>query len=227
MKPTLRSFFSSGAALRKHLGRGREREELRDRGQRSRGADRFEEGAARGVLRKHRPHHRGGDDAFVALVFALDRRALQAPARLACSCSIWLTMPAARAAGAVQPCFESKGLSNVDMSAPPSLALAGFWRDGSAMPVPCWSNLRSLNSSLAIRAARAHARGGARGGCQKFHHCRRINRRRSGAQVPASLRHDAVAADIDPRSLQRAIRLLHRKGRHWAPGLRSSRLPIS
>jgi hypothetical protein len=70
MKPTLRSFFSSGFALGEHLGRGREREELRDRGQRRRCADRLEEGAARGVLRKHRAHdgHRRPPSCVARLV---------------------------------------------------------------------------------------------------------------------------------------------------------------
>jgi hypothetical protein len=40
------------AALREHVGRGREREELRERGERGRGADRLQECAARGVLGK-------------------------------------------------------------------------------------------------------------------------------------------------------------------------------
>src|SRR5262249_59481041 len=65
------------AALREHLGRGLEREKLRERGKRGRGADRFEERAARGVLRKDGAHHGGGDDASVAPVLALDRRALE------------------------------------------------------------------------------------------------------------------------------------------------------
>jgi hypothetical protein len=53
------------------------REELRDRGQRGRGADRFQEGAPRHVFRKHRPHHSRGDDALVALVLARLRLAAQ------------------------------------------------------------------------------------------------------------------------------------------------------
>ena len=59
-------------ALREHFGRGLEREELRQRGQRGRGADRLQECAPRGVLRKHRAHHRGGDHALVALLLARD-----------------------------------------------------------------------------------------------------------------------------------------------------------
>ena len=50
MKPTLRSFFSGAPASRESFGRGLDRKELRDRGQRGRGADRFQERAARGVL---------------------------------------------------------------------------------------------------------------------------------------------------------------------------------
>ena len=79
MKPTLRSFFSIGAALRENLGRGLEREELRDRGERGRGADRLAGMRGGGVVRKHRPHDCRGDDALIAFVLALDRRALQLP----------------------------------------------------------------------------------------------------------------------------------------------------
>ena len=57
MKPTLRSFFSICTALREHLGCRAEREEVRNGGERSRGADRFQEGTARDILRKHGPHH--------------------------------------------------------------------------------------------------------------------------------------------------------------------------
>ena len=67
MNPTLRFFFSIGAALRERLGGGREREDLGERGERGRGADRLEKRAPRRVLRKHRPHHGGGDDPAVAL----------------------------------------------------------------------------------------------------------------------------------------------------------------
>jgi hypothetical protein len=76
MKPTLRSFFD-GAALRKHLGRALEREELRQRRKRGRGADRLEERAARRILREHRAHHRRRDHALVARLVAFDRNALQ------------------------------------------------------------------------------------------------------------------------------------------------------
>src|SRR5213080_4661518 len=67
------------AGLRKDFGRGLKRKELRDRSQRGRSADRFQERAARYVLRKHRPHHGGGDNALVALVLA--RRSLAAQRR--------------------------------------------------------------------------------------------------------------------------------------------------
>ena len=74
MKPTLRSFFSIGPPCGEHFGRGLEREELRQRGERGRSAERLQERAARGVLRKHRAHHGGGDDAFVALLLAFGCR---------------------------------------------------------------------------------------------------------------------------------------------------------
>ncbi len=79
MKPTLRSFFSGAPVCGEHLGRGLDREELRQRGKRGRGADRFQEGAARHVLREHRAHHGGRDHALVALLFAFDRLAAQRP----------------------------------------------------------------------------------------------------------------------------------------------------
>ena len=74
MKPTLRSFFSSGppcanASVAVFSGKNCD-----ERGDRGRGADRFQEGAPRHVLRKHRAHHGGSDHALVALGPALDRR---------------------------------------------------------------------------------------------------------------------------------------------------------
>ena len=99
MKPTLRSFFSIGPAAANSFGRGLEREELRDRGKRGRSAERLQEGAAAGVLRKHRAHHRGSDDALVTLVFAFDRHALQL--RVARVLGL-ADMAAARTSGAVQ-----------------------------------------------------------------------------------------------------------------------------
>jgi hypothetical protein len=68
MKPTLRSFFSSGppsanasvAELRERCGRGCR-------------PHRFQERAARDIARKHRPHYGGSDHALVALLLALDR----------------------------------------------------------------------------------------------------------------------------------------------------------
>ena len=65
------------SALCEHFGRGLEREELAERRERGRGADRLEEGAARCVLRKDLAHDRGGDNAFVAFVLVLDSDALQ------------------------------------------------------------------------------------------------------------------------------------------------------
>ena len=116
----LKIFLLDGAVLREHLGRCSEREELRDRSERGRGADRFEESAARDILRKHRPHHRRGDDALVTLVFAFNRRALQLRRGVPLVLDL-ADVAAARAAGAVQSAFGSKGLSNVDIATPPSL----------------------------------------------------------------------------------------------------------
>ena len=64
-------------ALGKYFRRGLEREQLRQCRQRGRGADRFEEGAASGVLRKDRAHHGRRNDPFVALLRALTGDALQ------------------------------------------------------------------------------------------------------------------------------------------------------
>src|SRR5262245_24923339 len=61
------------AGLREDLARRLERKELRERGKRGRGADRLEKYAAGAVLRKYGAHHGRGDDAPVALLFALDR----------------------------------------------------------------------------------------------------------------------------------------------------------
>src|SRR5262249_19550869 len=60
------------AGLRKDLGRGLQRKELRQGGERAARADGFQEGPARLAAREHRPHHGGGDDAFVTLLFAFD-----------------------------------------------------------------------------------------------------------------------------------------------------------
>src|SRR5262249_6434433 len=95
------------AALREHLGRGLEREKLRERGKRGRGADRFEERAARGVLRKGGAHHRGGDDASVAPVLALDRRALKLQLRIV------LGLTAMAPAAASRPIEPALGIEGV------------------------------------------------------------------------------------------------------------------
>ena len=122
MKPTLRSFFSIAPALREHLGRGVEREELRDRGQRGRGADRFEERAPRGILGKHRAHHRGGDHALVALVLA----SLSTGAH--CSCELRVAfmldlagMAAAGTARRAQPALRIEGIVEHGHRRAPSL----------------------------------------------------------------------------------------------------------
>ena len=148
MKPTLRSFFSIGAALREHLGRGVEREELRDRGERGRGADRFQEGAARGVLRKHRPHHRGGDDALVAFVFALDRRALQRRHGVPFMLDL-ADVAAARAAGAVQSALRIERIVERRHRHAPIVAAASKARRGNddfAMGVPIQRGKAPRNS---------------------------------------------------------------------------------
>src|SRR5262245_65981897 len=87
------------SSLREHLGRAAQREDLRERGERGRGADRLEKAAARGVLRKHGAHDRRGDHALVALVlaFSLDRRALELPPRVVFVLGL-AAMPAAGAA---------------------------------------------------------------------------------------------------------------------------------
>ncbi len=119
MKPTLRSFFSGVPASREGFGRGLDREELRERGERGGGADRFQEGAARGVLRKHRAHHGGGDDALVALLLARGRRD-----RLAAQRPLGMLMLgrgpmlAADAARRTSSRSESNGSSKVDMLRP-------------------------------------------------------------------------------------------------------------
>ena len=74
MKPTLRSFFSSGPPSANASVAVFERKELRQRRDRGRRPHRFQERAARGIARKHRAHHRGGDHALVALLLALDLR---------------------------------------------------------------------------------------------------------------------------------------------------------
>ena len=61
-------------ALREHFGRGLEREELRQRGKRGRGADRFQESTARGIRGNMARTDGGGDHALVALFLALATR---------------------------------------------------------------------------------------------------------------------------------------------------------
>ena len=111
MKPTLRSFFSSFAPCPNTSVAVLERKELRDRGERGRGADAFQEGAARGVLRKHRAHHRGGDHALVALLFArgFDRLALQLPHGVALVLDL-TDMAAAGTAGGIQSAGLIEGI---------------------------------------------------------------------------------------------------------------------
>ena len=60
-----------------HLRCGLQGEELRQRSQRGRGPKRLQEGAPSNILREYRAHHRRSDQVLVALLFALDRYALQ------------------------------------------------------------------------------------------------------------------------------------------------------
>ena len=69
----LEVFLLERHALRKCFGRGLQWKKLRQRRDRGRSAHRFQEGAARGIARKHRAHHGGGDHALVALLLALER----------------------------------------------------------------------------------------------------------------------------------------------------------
>jgi hypothetical protein len=136
MKADLEVLLFDRAALREHLGRGGKRKKLRDRGERGRGADRFEEGAARGILRKHRPHHRGGDDALVPLVF--DRRALQAWRGVPLMLDL-AHMAAARATGAVQSVLRIERIIERRHRHAPIVAAASKAQRGSddfAMAVP-------------------------------------------------------------------------------------------
>jgi len=81
--------------------------ELRERGERGRGADRFEERAARGVLRKHGAHHDGSDDALIAIVLALDRRASQLRLRVVLDLAV---MPPATASRPIEPTLGIEGV---------------------------------------------------------------------------------------------------------------------
>src|SRR5882724_970608 len=72
-KADLEVFLLQRPAFGERLGRGLQREELRQRGSRGRSSHRFQECPARRILRKHRAHHRGRNDTLVALLLALDR----------------------------------------------------------------------------------------------------------------------------------------------------------
>src|SRR6266568_8625702 len=85
--------FGFACALREYFRRCLEREELRQCGKRSRGADRFQEGAAGCVLRKHRAHDRRGDHALVALLVAAGCGIITAP-----SCVVMLALAGMAAA---------------------------------------------------------------------------------------------------------------------------------
>jgi hypothetical protein len=78
----LQILFLRRALLGKNLGRGLDREKLRDRGKRRRSPDRFQEGPARGILRKHRAHDCRCNDAFVALLLGWNRLASQRQRRV-------------------------------------------------------------------------------------------------------------------------------------------------
>ncbi len=109
MNPTLRILLLDRAALREHLGRTLEREELRERSQRGRGADRFEEGAAGGVPGEDGAHHRRRDYALVAIVRARDRYALELPLRLVIVLGL-ASMPSAGASRAGKRALGIEGI---------------------------------------------------------------------------------------------------------------------
>src|SRR5262249_44588990 len=73
---------------------------------RGRGADRFEERAARGVLRKYGAHHGGCDDPLVAPVLALDWRALELQLRVVLGLT---AMPPATASRPIEPALGLGG----------------------------------------------------------------------------------------------------------------------
>ena len=82
MNPTLRSFFSIAPPCANTSVAVLSGKNCESAAERRRRADRFEECAARGVLRKHGAHHRRRDHALVALVFALERRASERQLRV-------------------------------------------------------------------------------------------------------------------------------------------------
>jgi len=77
MNPTLRSFFSIAPPCANTSVAVLSGKNCESAAERRRRADRFEECAARGVLRKHCADYGGGDDPLVAPVLALGRRALE------------------------------------------------------------------------------------------------------------------------------------------------------
>ena len=82
MKPTLRSFFSGVPASANASVAVVKRKELCDGGERRGSPDRFQERPARGIFRKHRAHHRRGNDALVTFLFVRNRLASQRERRL-------------------------------------------------------------------------------------------------------------------------------------------------
>jgi len=86
MKPTFRSFFSGVPASANASVTGLDGEELRDRAQRGRSADRFQECPACGIPWKHRTDHSGSDNALITLLFALYRLAAQRQHRMLMFC---------------------------------------------------------------------------------------------------------------------------------------------
>ena len=86
MKPT----------LRENIGRGLERKELAERRERGRGTDRFQEGTARGVPRKHGAHDGRRHDTLVARVLGPNRNTLELPCHIAIVLHL-IQMPPARA----------------------------------------------------------------------------------------------------------------------------------
>ena len=187
MKPTLRSFFSIAppcANTSVAVSSGKNCESAASAVE---APTDLQEGAARGVLREHRAHHRRGDDALVALLLALDRHALQLRAASR-SCSAWLTWrPQAQPLLFSRTC-GSNGLSNVDMATRPCWAgpRTGDLPSGIAIDVPksmpnCAATYAADTAEISGLAAPIQTeaalilgkRSKLRHACQKLHHVRR------------------------------------------------------
>ena len=228
MKPTLRSFFSIGAALREHLGRGLEREELRERGERGRGADRLEEGAARGVLREtSRASRRRRPRPRSACL------SLSTGAHCSCGLRVGRARPGSRAARMRSPSGSAGAWDRTDCrkstsARAPSLRRRVKRRGVTTMILqwPCQSRRggilpRQFSLLLCVQIRRTSAPLSRQ--MPKFS-SRLLKKKAATLRSAAAnqlqpeivrrlLRHDAVAADVDAAGLQRAVRLLGR-GQH-------------